>query len=196
MAKKKFFSEFRTFLERGSAIDMAVGIIVGSVMTTMVNSLVKDVIMPPIGMLVGDIDFSQFFIVLSGGEPGAHYNTVAEAQAAGAATMNIGVFLNTVVSFFITMFAVFMLVRIMNKVRAKKAVTTRVCPYCKSTIDARATKCPNCCSKVVPEEIVPAQASDLEVHLKKISEIAGAQVAKIAKNSVGTLVGGAKRGKK
>lgn len=92
MAKFKWLREFRAFIDRGNAIDMAVGIIVGSVMTSMVNSLVKDIIMPPIGMLLGDIDFSQFFIVLSGGQPGAHYNTVAEAQAAGANTMNIGVF--------------------------------------------------------------------------------------------------------
>ena len=147
MAKNKLLSEFRTFLERGSAIDMAVGIIVGSVMTTMVNSLVKDVIMPPIGMLIGDIDFSQFFIVLSGGAPGAHYNTVAEAQAAGAATMNIGVFLNSVVSFIITMFAIFVMVKIINRVRTKQPAT-RVCPYCKTDINASATKCPNCTSAI------------------------------------------------
>ena len=181
MAKNKFLSEFRTFLERGSAIDMAVGIIVGSVMTTMVNSLVKDVIMPPIGMVLGDIDFSQFFIVLSGGEPGVHYNTVAEAQAAGAATMNIGVFLNTVVSFLVTMFAVFLMVRIMNKVRAKKAVTTRVCPYCKSTIDIQATKCPNCCSKLQPGQIVPAQPSDLERGIQSVTRAAKNKITKIAK---------------
>ena len=102
MAKSKFLSEFRTFVERGSAIDMAVGIIVGSVMTSLVNSLVADIIMPPIGLLLGNIDFSQFFVVLAGGDAGVHYNTVAEAQAAGATTMNIGVFLNSVVSFFVT----------------------------------------------------------------------------------------------
>lgn len=181
MARNKFLSEFRTFLERGSAIDMAVGIIVGSVMTTMVNSLVKDVIMPPIGMLIGDIDFSQFFIVLSGGAPGAHYNTVAEAQAAGAATMNIGVFLNTVVSFLITMFAVFLMVRVMNKLRAKKAVTTRTCPYCKSTINIQATKCPNCCSKLQAEQIIPAQPSDLEKGIKTVTRVARDKITKITK---------------
>lgn len=186
MAKSKFLSEFRTFLERGSAIDMAVGIIVGSVMTTMVNSLVKDVIMPPIGMLIGDIDFSQFFIVLSGGTPGAHYNTVAEAQAAGAATMNIGVFLNTVVSFLITMFAVFLMVRIMNKIRAKKPVTTRTCPYCKSVINIEARKCPNCCSAVRPEKIAPVEPSDLEKGLKKATQIARGQISKIKKITKGS----------
>lgn len=180
MAKSKFLSEFRTFLERGSAIDMAVGIIVGSVMTTMVNSLVKDVIMPPIGMLIGDIDFSQFFIVLSGGTAGAHYNTVAEAQAAGATTMNIGVFLNSVVSFIITMFAIFVMVKIINRVRTKQPAT-RVCPYCKSTINAMASKCPNCCSGVEPVKFDPDQPSALETDIKNITNVAKKHLKKISK---------------
>lgn len=129
MAKSNILKEFRAFIERGSAIDMAVGIIVGSVMTGVVNSLVKDIIMPPIGLLIGGVDFSQLFIVLSGGEPGAHYNTVAAAQAAGASTMNVGVFLNSLVSFLITMFAVFLFVRTVNKMRSKQPVTTRTCSY-------------------------------------------------------------------
>ena len=186
MAKNKFINEFRSFIERGSAIDMAVGIVVGSVMTSMVNSLVKDVIMPPIGMVLGNIDFSQFFIVLSGGEPGVHYNTVAEAQAAGAATMNIGVFLNTVVSFFITMFAVFLLVRIMNKIRVNKSVPTRECPYCKSKINSLASKCPNCCSAVKPEKIKQEKNSDLEKSLKKLTKIAKNKASEIAKITKGS----------
>lgn len=183
MAKNKFFNEFRTFIERGSAIDMAVGIIVGSVMTSMVNSLVKDVIMPPIGMLLGNIDFSQFFIVLSGGEPGIHYNTIAEAQAAGAATMNIGLFLNTVVSFIITMFAVFVMIKIMNKVRISKSVITRVCPYCKSKINAEASKCPNCCSSVKPEIKSSNGQSNLEKNIKEITKIAKQKINKIAQKT-------------
>lgn len=179
MAKSKFFSEFRTFIERGSAIDMAVGIIVGSVMTNMVNSLVKDVIMPPIGVILGNVDFSQFFIVLSG-QSGVHYNTIADAQAAGAVTMNIGVFLNTVVSFLITMFAVFMFVRIMNKVRLSKIVSTRTCPYCKSKINAEASKCPNCCSEVMPEKKTDYENnSELEKNLKKLKRFAKYNKAKI-----------------
>lgn len=181
MANSKFLKEFRAFVERGSAIDMAVGIIVGSVMTGLVNSLVKDIILPPIGFMLGNIDFSQYFIVLSGGEPGAHYNTIAEAQAAGASTMNIGLFLNSVVSFFITMFALFLFVRMMNKIRAKNAITTRECPYCKSKINAEASKCPNCCSAVVPEKIIPQQPSDLEKNLKKITKIAKHKIKKIKK---------------
>ena len=104
MAVSNFLKEFRAFAERGSAIDMAIGIIVGSVMTSVVNSLVKDVIMPPIGVLVGGVDFSQWFFVLAGAN-GQTFNTIAEAQAAGATTLNLGVFLNTVISFIITMFA-------------------------------------------------------------------------------------------
>ena len=95
---KKLFKEFRTFVQRGNAIDMAVGIIVGSVMTGVVNSLVKDVIMPPIGLLIGGVDFSQWFFVLGGGTPGATYETIAQAQAAGATTLNLGLFINSVVS--------------------------------------------------------------------------------------------------
>lgn len=179
MAKNKFLSEFRTFIERGSAIDMAVGIIVGSVMTSMVNSLVKDIIMPPIGILMGNIDFSQFFVVLAGGTPGAHYNTVAEAQAAGATTMNIGVFLNSVVSFFVTMFAIFLMVKIINKIRTK--TYTRACPYCKSTINAQASKCPNCCSDVEPIKDDANKASELEKDIKNISKKVNRKLKKIAK---------------
>lgn len=181
MAKPSIFKEFATFINRGSAIDMAVGIIVGSVMTSVVNSLVKDIIMPPIGLLIGGIDFSQFFVVLSGGEPGVHYNTVEAAQAAGAQTMNIGLFLNSIVSFLITMFAIFLFVRTVNKLRDKKPVNTRTCPYCKTTISNAATKCPNCCSEVTPVEAAPAEESDLKKGLKDLSKIATSKISKIKK---------------
>lgn len=181
MAKIKMLSEFRAFIDKGNAIDMAVGIIVGSVMTSVVNSLVKDIIMPPIGLLIGGVDFSQFFVVLSGGEPGAHYTTVAAAQAAGATTMNIGVFLNSIVSFFITMFAIFLFVRTVNKMRDTKAVTMRPCPYCKSSINVSATKCPFCCSDVEPTAVTPGQESDLKKGLKNLSKIATGKIAKIKK---------------
>ncbi|MDR0726714.1 MAG: large conductance mechanosensitive channel protein MscL [Rickettsiales bacterium] len=157
MAEKKnkmgIFKEFLAFIEKGSAIDMAVGIIVGSVMTSLVNSLVKDIIMPPIGMMIGGVDFSNWFVVINKGVEGlyAHaYPTLAAAQAAGATTINLGLFLNACVSFLITMFAVFMIVRVVNKIRGQKPITTRVCPYCKTSIDRTASKCPNCCSKVTP----------------------------------------------
>ena len=165
-----FLKEFRNFAERGNAIDMAIGIIVGSVMTAVVNSLVADVIMPPIGLLIGGVDFSQWFFVLSGGADQS-FNTIAEAQAAGATTLNIGVFLNTVISFIITMFAAFLIVRTVNKMKSKKAVTTRACPYCKQTVDMTATKCPHCCSELEPGEIKPAEESDMANGLKKLKKI-------------------------
>lgn len=166
----KFLKEFREFAERGNAIDMAIGIIVGSVMTSVVNSLVKDVIMPPIGLLVGGVDFSQWFFVLAGGD-GQTFNTIAEAQAAGATTINLGVFLNTVISFIITMFAAFLIVRTVNKMKSKQAVTTTTCPYCKQTVDITATKCPHCCSALKPGEVKPAEESDLNKGLKKLKKI-------------------------
>ena len=170
MAISNFLKEFRSFAERGNAIDMAIGIIVGSVMTSVVNSLVKDVIMPPIGLLVGGVDFSQWFFVLAGGD-GQTFNTIAEAQAAGATTLNLGVFLNTVISFIITMFAAFLIVRTVNKMKSKQAVTTTTCPYCKQTVDITATKCPHCCSALKAGEVKPAEESDLNKGIKKLKKI-------------------------
>ena len=176
----KIVNEFKAFINKGSAIDMAVGIIVGSVMTSVVNSLVKDVIMPPVGMLVGGIDFSQWFYVLGGGEPGVHYNTMAAATAAGATTLNIGTFLNTIISFLITMFAVFIIVKIANSARAKGPVTTRACPYCQQSISKLATKCPYCCSTVKPEEIGAAEEADITKGIKSLTKRVG-KVADVAK---------------
>ncbi len=172
MAKKNnLIKEFSTFVQRGNAIDMAVGIIVGSVMTGVVNSLVKDVIMPPIGLLIGGVDFSQWFFVLSN-PAGGHYETIAAAQAAGATTLNLGMFLNSVVSFFITMFAIFLFVRTMNKMRDKKPANTHACPYCQSTINNAATKCPFCCSDVKPVETGAVVESDLKKGIKEVTKIA------------------------
>ena len=175
----KLLSEFKSFINKGSAIDMAVGIIVGSVMTSVVNSLVKDIIMPPVGMLVGGIDFSQWFFVLGGGEAGAHYNTMAEATAAGATTLNLGTFLNTIISFLITRFAVFIIVKIANSARGKAPVTTRACPYCQQSISKSATKCPYCCSAVKPEKIGPAEEAELAKSLKSLK----AKVSNVAKKA-------------
>ena len=171
MAKKNnIFKEFGTFVQRGNAIDMAVGIIIGSVMTGLVNSLVKDVMMPPIGYLIGDIDFSQWFYTL--GAHGVHYETIEAAQAAGVTTLNAGVFVNTVVSFFITMFAIFLFVRTMNKMRDKKPANTHACPFCKSTINNSATKCPFCCSDVEPVEMGAIVESDLKKGIKEVTKFA------------------------
>lgn len=178
----KLLQEFKAFINKGSAIDMAVGIIVGSVMTSVVNSLVKDIIMPPVGMLVGGIDFSQWFFVLGGGEPGAHYATMEAATAAGATTLNLGTFLNTVISFLITMFAIFILVKIVNSARAKAPVTTRACPYCQQSISKLATKCPYCCSAVKTEKIEAAGETELSKGLKSLTGHV-AKVAKVAKKA-------------
>ncbi len=173
MAKKSnIIKEFTTFVQRGNAIDMAVGIIVGSAMTGVVNSLVKDVIMPPIGWMIGGVDFSQWFFVLGGGEAGAVYETIAQAQAAGATTLNVGLFVNSVVSFFIIMFAIFLFVRTMNKMRDKKPANTHACPYCKSVINNAATKCPFCCSDVDVVEAGAVVESDLKKGIKEVTKFA------------------------
>lgn len=170
MAKSNLIKDFKTFIERGSAIDMAVGIIVGGVMTSVVNSLVKDVLMPPIGLLIGGIDFSDWTIVLK-----------QATESSEAVTMNIGLFLNTIVSFLITMFAVFWIVKIVGKARSKKPVTTRACPYCKSSINIAAVKCPNCCSDVEPVEATAVEDSDLQKKFKELSKAATGQISKIKK---------------
>jgi large conductance mechanosensitive channel len=145
--------EFKEFAMRGNVVDMAVGIIMGAAFGTIVNSLVQDVIMPPIGLLLGRIDFSNFFAVLREGKVAGPYGTVAAAKAAGAVTMNYGVFINTVISFLIIAFAVFLLVRAINKVRRQEeapspAPTTKECVYCYSKIPIQATRCPNCTSEL------------------------------------------------
>ena len=165
---KNLCKELRAFILRGNVMDMAVGIIIGAAFGKIVDSLVKDIIMPPVGMLVGNVDFSQWFFVIGGGEPGAHYTTMAAAQAAGATTLNLGTFLNTVISFLITMIAIFIFVKIVNSARSKAPVTTRACPYCKQSISKLATKCPFCCSAVKPEEVGPVEETDLAKGLKSI----------------------------
>jgi large conductance mechanosensitive channel len=145
--------EFKEFAVRGNVVDMAVGIIIGAAFGTIVNSLVQDVIMPPIGLLLGNIDFSNFFAVLKEGKVPAPYASVAAAKAAGAVTMNYGVFINTIISFLIVVFAVFLLVRTINKMRRQEEApppvpTTKECTYCFSKIPIQATRCPNCTSEL------------------------------------------------
>ena len=145
--------EFREFAVRGNVVDMAVGIIIGAAFGTIVNSLVQDVIMPPIGLLLGNIDFSNFFAVLKEGKVAGPYPSLAAAKAAGAVTMNYGVFINTVISFVIVAFAVFFLVRTINRLRRQGEApptvpTTKECTYCFSAIPIKATRCPNCTSEL------------------------------------------------
>lgn len=146
--------EFREFAVRGNVIDMAVGIIIGGAFGTIVKSLVDDVLMPPIGLLLGGVDFSNFFIVLKQGAKAAGpYVALADAKTAGAVTINYGLFLNAIISFLIVAFAVFMLVHSINRMRREQKTeavepTTRECPYCMSTISIKASRCPNCTSEL------------------------------------------------
>jgi large conductance mechanosensitive channel len=146
--------EFKEFIMRGNVMDMAVGIIIGAAFGTIVNSLVKDVIMPPIGLLLGKVDFANLFAVLKQGAttPGP-YPSVAAAQAAGAVTLNFGLFVNTIINFVIVGFAIFLLVKGVNQLKRQKpapaaAPTTKDCPRCFSAIPIKATRCPNCTSEL------------------------------------------------
>ena len=142
------FKEFKEFAIRGNVLDMAVGIIIGAAFGTIVNSLVADIIMPPIGLLLGNVDFSNIFLVLKEGKVAAPYASLANAKVAGAVTLNVGVFLNTIISFLIIAFAVFLLVRSVNKFKREAAPTTKDCPYCLSSAPIKATRCPHCTSEL------------------------------------------------
>ena len=146
--------EFKEFAMRGNVIDMAVGIIIGAAFGTIISSLVADVIMPPIGLLLGNVDFSNLFITLKQGVKAAGpYASLAEAKAAGAVTMNIGVFINTVISFVIVAFAIFLLIKSLNNLKRKQEAppavpTTKDCPRCMVSIPIKATRCPHCTSEL------------------------------------------------
>jgi len=142
--------EFKQFAMRGNVVDMAVGIIIGGAFGTIVKSLVSDVIMPPIGLLLGGVDFSDLFITLKEGATAGPYATLAAAQSAGAVTLGYGLFINSVVSFLIVAFAVFLLINAINKLQKAQpaAVTTKDCPFCFSSISLKATRCPNCTSEL------------------------------------------------
>jgi large conductance mechanosensitive channel len=145
--------EFKEFAMRGNVVDMAVGIIIGAAFGTIVKSLVSDVIMPPIGLLLGNVDFSNLFLVLKEGATAGPYASLADAQAAGAVSVNYGVFLNTIISFIIVAFAVFVLVRSINRLKrqpepAPAVPTTKECPFCLSVIPIKATRCGHCTSEL------------------------------------------------
>lgn len=142
--------EFREFASRGNVVDLAVGVIIGAAFGKIVASAVNDLIMPPIGMLLGGIDFTDFFVALNG----ATYPSLAAAEAAGAPTLNYGRFLNTVLEFLIVAFAVFLLVKQINRLKrpSPEAPTEEVrdCPFCVSRIPLKARRCPHCTSEVLP----------------------------------------------
>jgi len=145
--------EFKAFAMRGNVIDMAVGIIIGAAFGTIIGTLVSDVLMPPIGLLLGNVDFSNLFVVLKEGKTAGPYATVAAAKAAGAVTLNYGLFVNTVVNFLIVAFAIFFLIRGMNALKKKEEAapdvpTTKECPHCLSNIPIKATRCGHCTSEL------------------------------------------------
>jgi large conductance mechanosensitive channel len=139
--------EFKEFVARGNAVDLAVGVMLGAAFGKIVTSLVDDILMPPIGKLVGNVDFTDLFVNLSGGS----YASLAEAKAAGAATINYGLFLNAIIGFLIVSFALFLLVKQLNRLRRRPPAPTpdtRECPHCVTTISRRATRCPSCTAAI------------------------------------------------
>ncbi len=142
--------EFKAFAMRGNVLDLAVGIIIGGAFGTIVKSLVDDVIMPPIGLALGNVDFSNLFVLLKAGPKAPPpYTSLADAHAAGAVTLNYGVFINSIIAFLIVAFAVFLVVRAANRMMPKEAEaapSTKECPYCKMAIPVGAVRCPRCTS--------------------------------------------------
>ena len=148
------FKEFKEFAMRGNVIDMAIGIIIGGAFGPIVGSMVSDILMPPIGLAMGNVDFANLFILIKeGSKAAAPYASLADAKAAGAVTINYGVFINSVISFVIVAFCVFLLVKTMNRLKREEAAppaepTTKDCPFCFSAIPLKATRCPHCTSDV------------------------------------------------
>ena len=143
--------EFKKFAMRGNVIDMAIGIIIGAAFGTIVKSFVSDIIMPPIGLLLGSVDFSNLFVMLKEGADAGPYASLADAQAAGAVTINYGVFLDAVISFLVVALVTFLLMRSINKLQTEEEAppaepTTKECPYCLSSVPIKATRCPYCTS--------------------------------------------------
>ena len=146
----KVLNEFKTFIMRGNVVDMAIGLSVGVAFTTVVKSLVDDIIMPPIGVLVGQVDFSQLFISLSG----EHFATLRAAQDAGAATMNVGLFINALINFLIVGIVIFFLIKALNRIEPPPPPpATKDCPFCLSKVPDQATRCPYCTSQLEPSEL-------------------------------------------
>ncbi len=147
------FKEFREFAMRGNVVDMAVGIVIGAAFGTIVNSIVADIIMPPVGLLLGNVDFTNLFAVLKEGKAAGPYGSLAAAKAAGAVTINYGVFINTILSFLVIAFSVFLLVRRINRIKrqqetAPAAPPTKECPFCLSVIPVKAVRCGHCTSEL------------------------------------------------
>jgi large conductance mechanosensitive channel len=147
--RKNMLKDFKEFVMRGNVADMAVGIVIGAAFGAIVTSFVADVIMPPIGLLLGNVDFSGLFAVLKEGKVPGPYETLAAAKDAGAVTLNYGVFFNTIMSFLIVAFSVFLVIRNVNRLKKKEeapAPATKECPFCLSVISVKAVRCAHCTS--------------------------------------------------
>ena len=143
--------EFKEFALRGNMLDMAVGIIIGAAFGTIVNSLVNDIIMPPIGLILGRVDFSNLFVLLQSGKIAGPYASLADARTAGAVTMNYGLFVNALISFVIVAFVLFMIIRSVNSMKRQEepaAPTTKDCPFCLSKVPVKASRCAFCTSEL------------------------------------------------
>jgi len=143
----RILKEFKEFAIKGNAIDLAVGIVIGAAFTSIVNSLVKDIITPPIGKLLGGVDFSNLYVNLSGGS----YDTLSDAQAAGAITINYGLFVNAIISFIIVSWVLFLVVKAINRLKRQpvpQTPSTKLCPQCHSTVNIKATRCAFCTSQI------------------------------------------------
>ena len=143
--------EFKEFAMKGNVIDMAVGIIIGAAFGTIIKSLVDDILMPPIGLLLGNVDFANLFLIIKEGKVAGPYSSLAAAKAAGAVSVNIGIFINTIISFLIVAFSVFLVIKNVNRSRKEPPPpdpTTKDCPFCYSAIPIKATRCPNCTSEL------------------------------------------------
>ena len=148
------FEEFKKFIVRGNVLDLAVGVVIGAAFGAVVTSFTNDILMPPIGLLLGSVDFANIFVVLKAGDPAGPYNTLAAAQEAGAVTMNFGLFINGIIAFLITGFALFLIIKAANRLQPEgeeappPAPTTKPCPYCYTEIPIPATRCPHCTSEL------------------------------------------------
>lgn len=142
------WKQFKDFLMRGNVIDLAIGIVIGVAFGAIITSLVADIIMPPIGLLLGKVDFANLFVVLKQGSVPGPYLSLDAAKEAGAVTLNYGIFINTIITFIIIALVIFFIVKAINSFKKKEEVATKSCPFCFTTIDLKATRCPNCTSEL------------------------------------------------
>ena len=142
------WKEFKNFVIRGNVVDLAIGVIIGVAFSAIVNSLVNDIIMPPIGLALRKVDFLNLFVVLREGSTSGPYLSLAAAKQTGAVTLNYGVFVNTIITFLIIAIVLFFIIKAMNSFKKKVSASTKPCPYCFTTIDIKAIRCPNCTSEL------------------------------------------------